>query len=182
MTRILAVALLAFSLLPLGRAVVAGEDELEPGLVAEIFNIGEEINDFPDLKDKKATKKWVDETIDVDAGYGAWPGTDLYDEFAIRWTGVIKTEKDGRYKFYTESDDGSRLFVDGKQIVDNGGVHAAAEEKAGEVELKAGNHEFKIDFFENGGLASCKVSWEPACGVKEVIPAKVLYHKKGTEK
>ena len=176
----LLVVLLAFSMLVVGKVSFA-EDELEPGLVCEIFNIGEEVSDFVDLKDKKATKKWVDKTIEVDAGDGAWPNTDLTDQFVVRWTGVIKIEKDGKYKFYTESDDGSRLFIDGKQVVDNGGLHAA-EEKDGEVELKAGNREFKVDFFENGGQASCKVSWEPAGGAKEIVPAKVLFHKKGTEK
>ncbi|MCY3023147.1 MAG: PA14 domain-containing protein [Planctomycetota bacterium] len=174
----LLVVLLAFSLLVVGKAFAA--DELEPGLNCEFFNIGEEVGDFPDVKDKKATKTWVDKTIDVDAGDGAWPNTDAADNFYIRWTGVIKMEKDGKYKFYTESDDGSRLFIDGKQVVDNGGLHAA-EEKDGEVELKAGDHEIKVEFFENGGQASCKVSWEPAGGAKEIVPAKVLFHKKAAK-
>jgi hypothetical protein len=174
----LLVVLLAFSLLPLGRVAIAAEDELEPGLVSEIFNMGEEVNDFPELKDKKPAKKLVVKTIDVDAGDGEWPDSGgLSDQFAVRWTGVLKVEKDGKYKFYTESDDGSRLFVDGKQVVDNGGLHAA-EEKDGEVELKAGDHEIKVEFFENGGQASCKMSWEPAGGAKEIVPAKVLFHKK----
>ena len=174
MKRLVAV-LLAFSLLVMGKSFAA---ELEAGLTCEIFNIGEEISDFPDLKDKKATKTLVAKDINVDAGDGEWPDSGgLTDQFYVRWTGVIKIEKDGKYKFYTESDDGSRLFIDDKQVVDNGGLHAA-EEKDGEVELKAGEHKLKVEFFENGGQASCKVSWEPAGGAKEIVPAKVLFHEK----
>jgi len=175
MKRLVAV-LLAFSLLVAGKSF-AGE-ELEPGLNCEIFNIGEEVGDFPDVKDKKATKTLVVKDINVDAGDGEWPDSGgLSEQFYVRWTGVIKIEKDGKYKFFTESDDGSRAFIDGKQVVDNGGLHAA-EEKEGEAELKAGDHELKIEFFENGGQASCKFSWEAPGGQKEIVPAKVLFRKK----
>lgn len=172
----LVVVLLAFCLVAAGRAFSA-DDELEPGLVGEYFNIGEELSDFPDVKDKKPTKAKVDKDVNIDSTEDGFNGTDLTEQFYVRWTGVIKIEKDGKYKFYTESDDGSRLFIDGKQVVDCGGLHGM-EEKDGEVELKAGNHEIKVDFFENGGGAGCKASWEPAGGAKESIPAKVLFHKK----
>jgi hypothetical protein len=175
MTKALAV-LLAFSLLVAARYALAG-DEPEPGLVCEFFNVGQELNDFPDLKDQKAAKTWIDKEVNVDAGDGAWPNTDLSDYFFIRWTGVIRIEKDGKHKFYTESDDGSRLLIDGKQTVDNGGLHAA-EEKNGEVELSAGDHDLTLEFFENTGEASCKFSWQAPGGLKEIVPAKALFHRK----
>ena len=168
--------LLALGLLVAARYALAG-DEPEPGLVCDFFNVGQELSDFPDLKDQKATKTWMDKEVNVDAGDGAWPNTELPDYFYVRWTGVIRAEKDGKHKFYTESDDGSRLFIDGKQVVDNGGLHAA-EEKSGEAELNAGDHELKLEFFENTGGASCKFSWEAPGGLKETVPAKVLFHKK----
>lgn len=173
----LLVVLLMFGLVTLVRAA----DELEPGLVGEYFDIAEELGDYPDVANKKAKLKRVDKTVNFDAGDGEFEGTGLSEQFFARWTGIIKIEKDGKYKFITSSDDGSRLFIDGKQVVDNGGLHAA-EEKEGEVELKAGDHEIKIEFFENGGQAVCQVSWEPAGGAKEIIPEKVLFHKKGAEK
>lgn len=173
------IALFAFVAFTTVRAHAA--DEVEPGLVAEYFNIGEDVSDFPELKDKKAAPKRVEKTINVDSTEDNWPNTELKNQFAIRWTGVIRIAKDGKYKFYTESDDGSRLFIDGKQVVDNGGLHGM-EEKDGEVELKAGDHEFKVDFFENGGGHGCKASWEGAGAAKEIIPEAVLFHKKGTEK
>src|SRR5205085_5881427 len=82
--------------------------------------------------------------------------------FDCDWSsdGALPISKDGNYTFFLESDDGSRLFIDGKQVVDNGGLHAM-EEKSGEVELKAGEHVLKIEFFENEVDAGCKFSWQP---------------------
>jgi len=151
---------------------VAAEDQ--PGLVGEYFNMGEELSDFPTLAaDKKATVTKVDKTINFDSTEEGFNGTDMVDQFFIRWTGKIKIPKDGKYKFFTESDDGSRVFIGGKQIVDNGGLHGM-EEKEGEVELKAGEQDIKIEFFENGGGAGMKFSWEADGVAKEIVPEKVL--------
>ena len=160
----------------------AADDEMKPGLVAEVFAIGEAVEDFPTIAaDKKPTVKKVDEQVNFDSTTEKWPGTDLTDQFYIRWTGSIQVEKEGKYKFYLESDDGSRLFIDDKEVVNNGGLHGM-EEKSGDVELKAGPHAIKIEFFENEGDAGCKLSWEPPGGEKAIVPAKVLSHKASTEK
>jgi len=175
MAKALAILLLLSPLVVSEYALAA--EEPEPGLSCEFFNIGQELGDFPDVKDQRAAWTWVDKEVNVDAGDGAWPNTDVADYFYVRWTGVIRIEKDGKHKFHTESDDGSRLSIDGRRIVDNGGLHAA-EEKSGEVELSAGDHEIKLEFFENTGEASCKLSWETPGAQKEIVPAKVLFHRK----
>lgn len=48
---------------------------------------------------------------------------------------------------------------------------------AGGVELKAGDHEIKVEFFDAEEEAGCILSWETAGKVKEVVPASVLFHK-----
>jgi hypothetical protein len=159
------------------------KEELEPGLVAEIFDVGEAIENFPTIPaDKKPAVKRVDKEVNVGSTGDAWPGTALTDHFYIRWTGVIKIPKDGKYRFFTESDDGSRLYIDGKLVVDNGGLHGMEEKESEEIELKAGNHEIRIEMFENEGDAGCKASWSGEGIEKAVIPASVLFHKKGAEK
>jgi len=67
------------------------------------------------------------------------------------------------------------LFIDGKQVVDNGGLHPM-EEKSGQVDLKAGDHALKLEFFENEGDAGCKFSWQPPGQDKEIVPGAVLSH------
>jgi hypothetical protein len=150
--------------------------ELQPGLKAEIYAFENELEDFPALSaDKKPTISRVDKDINVDAGDGSWPGTSLADHFFIRWTGKIRLAKDGKYTFFLNSDDGSRMYIDGNQVVDNGGLHSA-EEKSGEADLKSGDHDLKIEFFENEGEAVCQFSWQAPGKEKEIVPAGVLFN------
>jgi hypothetical protein len=41
-----------------------------------------------------------------------FPGTQMSDHFYVRWTGKVRIPRDGKYTFFTESDDGSRLWID----------------------------------------------------------------------
>ena len=103
--------------------------------------------------------------------------TGLWDYFYARWAGFLRIPEDGTWTFVLESDDGSRLWIDGKVAVDNGGLHAMVE-KAGKVELKAGLHEIRVELFENDDKAGLKLSWERPGGEKERIPASAYFHRK----
>ncbi len=168
--------LLAALALIVARQVFAAE-KLEPGLVGEYFDIGSSLEDFPVIPaDKKPVVKRVDKTINFESTQEGFYGTQLVDFFYIRWTGKIRIPKDGNYTFTLESDDGSRLFIDGKQIIDHNGLHAM-EEKSGDAELKAGDHALKVEFFENDVDAGCKFSWQPPGAAKEIVPATALFHE-----
>jgi len=172
--KIIVALFIAVSLLASKQALAA--EKPESGLWGEYYALDDALEDFPSIAaEKKPTLKRVDRTINVDSTTEAWPGTELIDHFYIRWTGKLRAPKDGNYTFFLESDDGSRLFIDGKQVVDNGGLHAM-EEKSGEVELKAGEHVLKIEFFENEVDAGCKFSWQPPGKDKEIVPATALFH------
>ena len=151
--------------------------ELEPGLAGEYFDLGSNVEDFPKLEGKKPALKRVDKTINFRSTGPTFPGTKLDNHFAIRWTGKIKIPKDGAYTFYLESDDGSRLLIDGKTVVDNGGLHDMQEQE-GKAELKTGEHDVVIDYFENenDGGAGCVLSWKTKGTEKEVVPANALFH------
>jgi hypothetical protein len=155
-------------------------DDLKPGLIGEYYEIGEELNDFPNIKGMTPSLRRIDADVNIQQTNGQFNKSGLILQFYVRWTGVIRVPKDGRYMFYTESDDGSRLSIDGKLVVDNGGLHPP-EEKNGEAELKAGPHEIRIDFFQAGGGACCKVKWASDDFKTELVPARVLFHKKDKE-
>jgi len=160
-------------------ARMAGAAELAPGLVGEYFALGSAVEDFPKIEaDKKPTLKRVDKTIEFRSTGPTFPGTKLDNHFAIRWTGIIKIPQDGKYTFFLESDDGSRLLIDGKTVVDNGGLHDM-QEQSESVELKAGEHEIRIDYFENenDGGAGCVLCWKTKDQPREVVPASALFHK-----
>lgn len=63
------------------------------------------------------------------------------------------------YTFYTTSDDGSVLYVDGKLVVNNDGCHAM-QQRQGSIRLSAGEHLIQIVFFEKSGGAGLKVEIE----------------------
>jgi len=170
------IALLLVAFLSASAFPVLAADALEPGLVGEYYDVGSSLEDFPViLADKKPVVKRVDKTINFESTQEGFHGTQLVDFFYIRWTGKIRIPKDGNYTFTLESDDGSRLFIDGKQIIDHNGLHAM-EEKSGEAQLKAGDHTLKVEFFENDVDAGCKLFWQPPGATKEIVPASVLSH------
>ena len=70
--------------------------------------------------------------------------------FGFRFAGYLEVKAAGRYKFHLGSDDGSRLAVDGKVVVDNDGLHGYTR-RSGTVDLKPGMHKVVITFFERTG-------------------------------
>ena len=97
------------------------------------------------------------------------------DKFAFEFTGYIKIDKDAIYTFFTDSDDGSMLYIDDEEIVNNDGDHGSVE-KNGKAALKKGYHKIKVLYFDSGGGNSLKVSLQPEGGKKEVISAALLFH------
>jgi hypothetical protein len=83
---------------------------------------------------------------------------EVNDNFAFVFNGQIECPKDGKYSFTISSDDGSQLFINGKMIVDNDGVHGI-KAKAGSVELKKGKHDIEVKYFELAGGEALSVSW-----------------------
>lgn len=153
-------------------------DEAKPGLIAEFFNIGKPMEEFPVIQpERKPDHRRIDRRINFEHTTETFPGTEMTDHFYVRWTGRIRIPKDATYTFFTESDDGSRLWIDGKVVVDNGGLHAM-EEKSGEIQLKAGEHDIKVELFENDGEVGCKLSWETSSMAKEILPDAALTHRK----
>jgi len=97
------------------------------------------------------------------------------DRFEIDFHGYIKIDKDAIYSFFTNSDDGSKLFIDDEEVVNNDGDHGAVE-KNGKIALKKGLHKIRVLYFDSGGGNSLKVSYQAEGGDKKEIPAGMLYH------
>ncbi|AUC21089.1 hypothetical protein BTO15_02700, partial [Polaribacter sejongensis] len=114
--------------------------------------------------------------FDVDALYAIeTPGDG--DTFSIRYTGFITIETSETYTFYTNSDDGSKLFIDNNQIVSNDGNHGPTE-KSGSIALLPGLHDITVLFFENGGGESLTVQYSSSSITKSAIPFSKLSSSK----
>jgi alpha-L-fucosidase len=81
------------------------------------------------------------------------------------WLGFLKISETGGYKFFTQSDDGSVLYIDGKLVVNNSGNHGE-NRLEGIAFLEQGNHEIKIQYVNSNGNGSFKTGFAKVGEVK----------------
>ena len=99
------------------------------------------------------------------------------DHFAFIFEGLIDVPEEGIYTFRTTSDDGSVLYIDNQQVVNNDGGHAAVA-ATGLIPLKKGLHTFKLLYFEDYEGESLDVDWKlPGQTDFKAIPKSSYYHK-----
>lgn len=96
--------------------------------------------------------------------------------FALAFDGFIQIDTPGEYRFFTQSDDGSALYIDGKKVVDNDGDHGV-EEKAGDIQLEPGKHAIKVEYFNGGGGYWIDAFYKGPDIPKQLIPANKLFAK-----
>lgn len=97
------------------------------------------------------------------------------DQFSVRWLGFVQARHTQTYTFYTTSDDGVRVWVNGQLIIDNWTDHASTE-NSGVITLEAGVlTPIKVEFFENFGGALMRLEWASASQPREVVPQGQLY-------
>ncbi|AQS94913.1 hypothetical protein BXQ17_12845 [Polaribacter sp. BM10] len=95
--------------------------------------------------------------------------------YSIRYSGYINIPSTTNYTFYLNSDDGSKLFIDGNQVVDYDGLHAAAGLVTGDnIPLKEGIHEITVLFFENTGQHSLDVEYSSSTISRRNLPFSIL--------
>ncbi|MDG3584157.1 PA14 domain-containing protein [Galbibacter pacificus] len=97
------------------------------------------------------------------------------DRYSIRYSGYINITQTADYTFYTNSDDGSKLYIDGTQVVNNDGNHGT-QDRSGIINLTNGYHEIEILYYENGGGNTLEVSYLGGNVPSRIsIPFSVLY-------
>ena len=80
--------------------------------------------------------------------------------FGFVFTGTLKVPADGEYTFELDSDDGSRLTVDGRQIAEHDGIHGTGSPKLGKAMLKKGRVPIRVDYFQGPtGAKGLLVKW-----------------------
>ena len=98
------------------------------------------------------------------------------DLFVFSFDGYIQIDQVGSYTFYTSSDDGSRLYINGTMVVDNDGLHGTQERSGNYNFATTGRHAIKVTFFENGGGEVLTVQYDPAGSApKQTIPNDKLF-------
>lgn len=144
---------------------------LAPGLSYSYFE--GKWNMLPQFKKLKPTPSGNVDSFDLSPKKRA-------EDFAFQFKGFIIIPQDGVYKFYLTSDDGSRLFIGDKLIVDNDGLHGPTEVMA-QVALQAGPHPITVEFFQRSGGAELNVSFSVPGIDKQIVPSSSLFHKEGRQ-
>lgn len=90
------------------------------------------------------------------------------ERVSIRWTGYISIPQAGTYTFFSASDDGQRVWVNGERIIDDWTDHGVQEQKK-TAHWKAGTYPFKVEYYQGGGEGSITVSWQGPGFNKRVI-------------
>jgi|GEM_PF-374886 len=106
-------------------------------------------------------------------------------DYAIKFQGTIKIQTSGQYNFYTKSDDGSNLYIDGfdaNHLVVNNNYLQGPTERTGAVTLTAGIHQIYITFFQHTGGDYLDASYSGPGINKQNIPDSVFAngHNKAT--
>jgi len=82
------------------------------------------------------------------------------NRFGVVYNAYYLAKQAGEYRFWMGSDDGSRLLVDGKEIVNVDGIHPHTI-KEGRIQLDAGVHEIQVEYFEMEGEESISLEVQP---------------------
>jgi PA14 domain-containing protein len=99
------------------------------------------------------------------------------DYFAVRWTGTIVPTTSEAYEICVSSDDGERVWIDGKLVIANWKVHEF-DNSCAKLNWTAGSrHDLRVEYFEETSYASATLTWSTPTIPKQVIPNSALFQK-----
>ena len=81
------------------------------------------------------------------------------DSFGFVFEGTLIVPESGRYTFYLDSDDGSRLSLQGKRLAQRDGIHDLDGDQVVDVDLQAGRSPIRLDYFQAAGGFGLKLAW-----------------------
>lgn len=100
------------------------------------------------------------------------------NNFGCVFEGYIKIEEEGYYIFALDSDDGSRLVFNGREIVNNDGVHGSDNAKTYVAPLQKGFYPVRVEYFQGEGDKQLRLIYlKPGQNSTESVPFKAMYHK-----
>lgn len=149
-------------------------NEEKQGIALNIYQFDASVSAFPEINGEMlpVSSGVVNAIHFNDDGFG-----EFKKNFVVHANGYITVEKNTNVVFRLVSDDGSKLLIDNKLVVDNGGNHGMIP-KDGETILKAGKHPFKLEYFQGGGGYGLSLQWRPYGSDKfTVVPPSVFTFK-----
>ncbi len=152
--------------------VVESESTRTNGLQGRYYRSADLSSSLAPLSGAKPVLLRTDRQVNFPLADGRFGGTELTEKFSVVWNGLIRIPERSQYTFYLNSDDGARLLIDDQLVVDNGGTDLT--ERSGNINLVAGEHTLKVEYFNNLNRHGCVLSWSREGQGKAVVPAEVL--------
>jgi len=148
------------------RGQLAQEPVPSPGLAVDVLKGN--FSKFKDLSEPMAeSQAWASKVAIGNLVSG--------DYFGLRFQGSLEIPAAGEWTFHLRSDDGSQLWIDGRSVLNNWGVHGAITKQASFV-LSEGSHQIEVHYFEQGGGVALKLEWEGPGVSLEEVPASAFSH------
>jgi hypothetical protein len=118
----------------------------------------------------------IDPNINFNWGQGSPMTSIINDNFSARWIGYVMPQYSETYKFYATADDGVRVWVNDKLIID-AWKDQWSTTYTGNIFLLA-NHKYaiRVEYYEHSGTASINLKWSSPSTPKEIIPQSQLYN------
>jgi hypothetical protein len=164
---------------PSAQGAAGGSRGRVAGLVGRYYR---NVNNFGELEKAAKGKPFfsrVDPRINFKSVNGEFFKTKLVEHFGAIWSGYIRAPKSGDYTFVLRSDDGSRLYIDDKLVLDNDnpGPDRVMKDKSGSpVHLTKGDHAIRVEFYNFGGPGGMELAWKNPQGKTPGLAAKWFYH------
>lgn len=170
-----ALLLFVIALLLSGSPVLAHDPE--PGVSLKVFHLAKPYERIPTLVPGQHPNFFaVRPTIDF-PGRKAFGNRQRY--FYVEVDGQISIPEAGAYTFRLISDDGSRLMINDKLVINNDGL-VTGKPKDGKVKLEKGTHTLAIEMFQAIQESGLKLEWKtPGSNAFELVPQKVLSTDEG---
>lgn len=128
-------------------------DKLSNGLKGEYF----------DNMELAGEPKWVNNDEKIDFSFRRKrPGNVIpREKFSVRWSGWLKPKESGDFVVGTMSDDGVKLYIDDKLVINNWTTHGASLDEYS-LKLEAGKeYKIRLEYFQDGGGAQIKLGMKP---------------------
>ncbi len=157
-------------------------------ILAHVYQINNTASSIPDFSNTTQARKVLTVCMEKYAvpprnfteGFPDVP--DLVEWFALQTTTTLQVPTEGDYVFQMNSDDGSKLSIDGKLLIDNDGLHQAfgpgpedsqtVGQKEATVRLTAGDHALALDYFQGPKFRiALELKWKkPGATTFEYVP------------
>jgi hypothetical protein len=117
----------------------------------------------------------IDPTVNFNLATGVNLPSGAATYVTARWQGQVQPLYSQTYTFYTTSDDGSRVWVNGQLVVDSWHSQSPTQ-RSGTIALTAGQKYYLVmEYFQRTGGAVAELSWSSPNQFMEIIPMTQLY-------